>query len=188
MRTNKRSFINLLPKEDFERTTLGRVVKWALTSFRFIVIVVELVVIAGFLFRFWLDIEISNLDDEITQKSALIASKFEFEKEFRTVQKKIAIYKSITDSANQTLPVFQKISDNLPIDAQLVSFTKEGSIIRILGSSLSENSIAGFLSLLEKDQSFESVVLNEISADANYPYVKFGVELILAKKGGQNGK
>jgi len=52
---------------------------------------------------------------------------------------------------------------------------------------LSENSIARFISLLEKEQEFELIDLREISADAKSPFIKFNVNAVLAKKGEQDG-
>src|SRR3990167_6286628 len=126
---NKTRLVNLLPKEDFDRTTLGRILKWALTSFRYIVIVVEFVVIIGFLSRFWLDVQISDLDEEIQQKSALISARSSFEKEFRKVQKKLSLISLITDDSNLVSPILETVVKNLPADTQLTTFSKEKSKI-----------------------------------------------------------
>jgi len=55
MAAKKEKPINLLPKDSFAETTLGRVITWFLGTFRIMVIAVELVVVAAFLSRFWLD-------------------------------------------------------------------------------------------------------------------------------------
>jgi len=175
--------VNLLPKEDFERTTLGRIMKWALTSFRFIVIVVEFIVIAGFLFRFWLDVQISDLDDEITQKSALISSKAAFEKEFRGVQTKLALVKQITAEDNISLPVFRLITESLPVDTQLTVFTRQADTLLINGATLNEDSIAGFISNLEAKEKVDSVVLQQISTSDAGPLVEFSLEVELVRGG-----
>lgn len=181
MPAKKQRLINLVPKEDFERTTLGRIMKWALTSFRFIVIVVELVVISGFLYRFWLDIRISNLDDEITQKTAIISQQAPFEEEFRRIQAKTQIYKSLTSPANHSLPAFQDIVASLPEDAQLLSFTrKSGGAVEITGATLNENSIAGFMANLGAKPSFASVDLTQISTTEDSPLINFSLKLTTA--------
>lgn len=172
--------INLLPKEDFERTTLGRIMKWALTSFRFIVITVEFVVIAGFLFRFWLDIQISNQDDEITQKSALISSKSSFEQSFRSVQAKTMIFQEITKNENLSLPIIKSITDSLPPDSQILSITREEDLVSIEGASLNESSISAFIANLKDKDNVNNASLSEISTAESSPLVKFRMTISLS--------
>lgn len=181
MSANKQKHINLLPVEDFERTTLGRIMKWALTSFRFIVIIVEFIVISGFLFRFWLDVRISDLDDEITQKSALISSRSDFEESFRKVQNKTVIYNQITEESNLSLPYFQNVIKSLPADSQIISLTRKGSTIDLTGASVSENSISSFIANLKSTDSFSTVSLSEISTKLGSPLVEFRLNLTLNK-------
>lgn len=169
--------INLIPQEDFERTTLGRIMKWALTSFRFIVIVVEFIVISGFLFRFWLDVQISDLDDEITQKSALISSKSSFEKDFRKVQKKVSIIKEVTAKENLSFPVMQEVVGSLPPDAQIISLVKEADVVDILGATVSESSIATFMANLKAKNAFSEVSLQEITTNEDSPLIEFRIGL-----------
>lgn len=175
--------VNLLPKEDFERTTLGRIMKWALTSFRIIVIVVEFVVIAGFLLRFWLDVQISDLEDEITQKSAYISSQASFEKEFRALQTKITLLKQITAEDNLSLPLFSLVTESLPTDTQLTSFTRKADLILINGATLNENSIAGFISNLEAKDKVDSVTLQQISTSDTGLLIEFSLEVRLSRRG-----
>lgn len=79
-RKKKTKAINLLPQEAFAKTTLGRTLTWLLSTFRIIVISVEMVVVVAFLSRFWLDARITDLNDELKQKQAVITSLATFEK------------------------------------------------------------------------------------------------------------
>lgn len=183
MASKRGPLVNLLPKDDFERTTLGRIMKWALTSFRFIVIVVEFIVIAGFLLRFWLDVQISDLEDEIAQKSALISSKASFEKEFRAVQAKITLLKEITAEDNVSLSLFRLVTESLPTDTQLTSFTRKADLILVNGATLNENSIAGFISNLEAKDKVDAVTLQQISTSDTGPLIEFSLEVRLSRGG-----
>lgn len=154
--------------------------KWALTSFRFIVIVVEFIVISGFLFRFWLDVRISNLDDEITQKSALISSKSTFERDFRSVQKKASIIKTITAQENLSFPVLQNVIGSLPADAQIISVTRQGTKVDVLAATVNEASIASFMANLRAKNAFSQISLMEISTDDDSPLIEFRIQLGVA--------
>lgn len=179
MPANK-NHINLLPKEDFEHTTLGRIMKWALTTFRFIVIVVEFIVIAGFLFRFWLDVRISDLDDEIKQRTALISSKSSFEQAFRKTQQKTEIYKYLTAPDKLSLSAFTSIINNLPPEAQLITLSREGSVVSLTGATVNEASIATFIANLKNTDSIKSVDLSEITSKDSSPLVEFRLTMEVA--------
>ena len=182
MATKKVRHINLLPKEDFERTTLGRIMKWALGSFRFIVIVVEFMVIVGFLFRFYLDVQINNLDDEIQQKAALIDSKSSFEKEFRNTQKKLGFFEKITDPNNLSLASLKEVSGSVPSDIQIETFTKKGDILEITGATLNEASVAAFIDSLEgKQDKISSVELGTVSTQKESPLIEFSLKVSLVR-------
>jgi Tfp pilus assembly protein PilN len=158
--------------------------KWALTSFRFIVIVVELIVIVGFLLRFWLDVQISDLDDEITQKSALISSQVEFEKEFRNIQTKLTLISEITNSENLALTVFEEVVASLPGDIQLTTFTRQAAVVSISGNTANENSITGFMTNLEGKDRFGTVRLEQISTKENSQIIEFSLGATLKEGGG----
>lgn len=183
MPAKKSHRINLLPKEDFEKTTLGRIMKWALTSFRFIVIVVELIVIGGFLFRFYLDVKISNLDDEIQQKSALISSRSSFEQEFRKLQEKLGIYKQITIPENMTLPSVEDIANSLPVDTKLISLMREHDLVKVTGSSQNEASIGTFIAALKEKERFQDVSLTQVKTLEDNPDIEFSLNITLNREG-----
>lgn len=176
-RRKKSGNINLLPKEDFDKTTLGRILSWALTTFRIIVIAVEFVVISGFLSRFYLDVRIGDLEEEIKQQSALIDSQHDFEKEFRTVQSRLTTISSInSDPGNKLVPVVDIISKEIPQDARLISINKTGNLVTIRGAAFSESSINLFLGTLKKQGSFSQVSVVRLEREADSPYNIFTIE------------
>ena len=111
-KTKKSQPINLLPKEEFAASTFGRIIKWLLSTFRVIVIVVEVVVMSAFLSRFWLDARSTDLNDQIKQRQSIIASFSSFEQSFRATQAKLAVFAATTKEESQTLPKMQTIFGN----------------------------------------------------------------------------
>ncbi|KKR69678.1 MAG: hypothetical protein UU12_C0039G0005 [Candidatus Woesebacteria bacterium GW2011_GWA2_40_7b] len=99
----KTKTINLLPQEEFDVSTLGRILKWAMGTFRIIVIVTEMIVMTAFLSRFWLDAQNSDLNDAIAIKTAQISAQSDFEKQFRILQHKLSIFKTLTDSPQASI-------------------------------------------------------------------------------------
>ena len=61
MAAPKKHEIELLPKEEWEKTSFGKFIKWTLNVGRYIVIATELIVILAFVSRFKLDRDLTDL-------------------------------------------------------------------------------------------------------------------------------
>lgn len=161
----KKLRINLLPQEEFEGTTFGRVLTWALSSFRIIVIVTEMIVMLAFLSRFWLDARLSDLNDSIKQKQSIISAQAGFEKDFRDLQKRLNIFTSITSLEPKATTVFDSISTYIPQGVILSSVSKTQNTVLIRGTADSERSIAQFIANLEAAGVFKNVELTSVDTD-----------------------
>ena len=114
----KKKNINLLPKEEFDASVVGRLLGWAMGTFRIIVIITEMVVMTAFLSRFWLDAKNSDLNDEIRLKSSQISVQKDFEIGFRNLQKKLAIYEALGKDKKRS-DVITKVTGKIPADVSL---------------------------------------------------------------------
>ncbi len=85
----RKSTIELLPQENWEKGTFGRLLKWALTVGRYIVIITELIVILAFLSRFKFDRDLTDLNEKVKQQQAIVQSSAQFEQKFRFLQKQL---------------------------------------------------------------------------------------------------
>lgn len=164
---DKKSQINLLPQEEFESSLVGRTLKWALSSFRILVIITEMVVMAAFLSRFWLDARKSDLGEEIRQKQSIISSQMAFEKDFKDIQARLAVFSELSEGKiiSETLAT---ITSYLPPVVLLSSYTFEEDIT-IRGLSPNEANVAQLIANLESSNSFEEVSLTNLSIDSQNP-------------------
>lgn len=176
-RRSKNKLINLLPSEDFDKTTLGRVLKWALTTFRYIVIFVELIVVGGFLSRFYFDVQIGNLNDEIKQQSAVIAAKHPtLEEPFRKIQLKLSILSSIGDESNSVLPMIDALAENIPYDSRILRISKDSQKVTIQMASVSEGSALFFLDSLSRNQAFSNLEIIRVESEIGSPFINYTLE------------
>jgi Tfp pilus assembly protein PilN len=164
----KSKAINLLPQEEFEASTVGRILKWAMSTFRIIVIVTEMVVMAAFLSRFWLDAQNSDLNDSIKIKSAQIEAQSDFEKQFRDYQTKLNIFKQISQSANTTARM-DAVASKTPNDVVLSSVAIQDASAQIKGVAGSEIGIAQLIANLKDDKTLKSVDLGQINSSEDNP-------------------
>lgn len=160
----KKGQINLLPQEEFKTTTLGRVLTWLTSTFRIIVIATEALVMIAFLSRFWLDARVSDLNDEIKQKQAMVAAYSDFEAQFRKVQQKITILAEIASDQKSYSDKIKKIASFLPADVRLSSISLKQGDIRLVGTSSTENSIAQLYTNLSSDPDNAKVSINQVAA------------------------
>lgn len=179
MPAKKQAKINLLPQKEFETSTLGRILRWALSSFRIIVIVTEMFVMGAFLSRFWLDAQNSDLNELLDQKKAVIAASAEVEKEFKSNQKRLTIFSKLTSQAPSAETV-QTIASYLPPEVSLTSFSLNEKVVQISGVSTSEMGIAQFITNLESSKKFKEVSLSQVGSDKeNQTKISFSVKVTL---------
>lgn len=156
--------INLLPQEELTGTTLGRILLWALSTFRIIVIITEMVVMLAFLSRFWLDARNVDLNDLIKQKTAVLATTSDFEKDFRLTQKRLKVFSSLSPEEGLVSSYLESITSLLPADISLATFAYSAGTIQIKGTSLTEVSIAQLIVNLENGGRFTDVELTNLDS------------------------
>lgn len=179
---DKKHQINLLPQEEFEGSTLGRTLKWAMSTFRIIVIATEMVVMAAFLSRFWLDARNADLNDEIKQKSAIILASADFEKEFRGLQKKLGIFSNLASFEGVISNTMSEVTSRLPASVFLISYSYNKESVQIKGASTDEVAIAQFMVNLENSEAFEKISLTNVDTSQAEGVLTFSLRII-PKKG-----
>lgn len=173
----KNKSINLLPQEEFDTSIIGRTLKWAMGTFRIIVIVTEIIVMAAFLSRFWLDAQNSDLNNAIKIKSAQIAAQADMEKEFRSVRAKLDIVEQLGGSASYSERV-NEVASKIPPDIILTSISILDSSALVKGISSSELGIAQFIANLKADPSFTNIELGQMnSSESNLAQIVFSVKV-----------
>jgi Tfp pilus assembly protein PilN len=170
-KAKKSDRINLLPQEGLSATIQGRVLLWLLSTFRYIVIVTELFVVAAFIARFWLDAKNTNLSDEIQQNKAVIESYQDFENEFKSVQKRLKIYNTYTQNRGKIADLISAVITSKPPEITYSTITADETGMKIGAKSLSEIGIQQFLVNLKANKKFASVSLGNISTnEGEYAY------------------
>lgn len=176
-RRKKQAVINLLPREEFAATTIGRVLVWVLSTFRIIVIVTEILVMLAFLSRFWLDAKDTDLNELIKQKQAVLAASSSFEKKFKDTQTRLKIFSEFASEEGVVADAMSEINSRLPPDAllSLVSF-KDGGI-EIKGISPGEISIQQLTVNLNASELFDNVSLRGIESSEDGQLLEFTITI-----------
>lgn len=170
----KGSRINLLFKEGFEHTTGGRVLNWAVSAGRAIVVLTEVVVIVAFLSRFWLDRTLTNLNEDNDKKRAQVELSKSFEADFRDVQMRLASYKTITSRNFKVSNVVEEVGQYLPEDIVLTSVTVTEDNVELKGRAFTDGGLAILLKAIGDSKKYASVSLADImvtSGEASFGFV-----------------
>lgn len=174
--------INLLPKDKFAESSLGKLVKWAVSVGRWIVVFTEFIVICAFLSRFYFDTQLANLFDELKQKQAMVDSAYSFEENFRQVQKKTQLVKSLLIGQDNPSLLISDVGSILPLNVSLKGVSLDEKTILISGSALSEKGLSTFLKALGTLPKISQVSLSNVSTDKETPsIVNFNVSATIKK-------
>lgn len=172
--------INLLPQNNFESSNAGKFLQWAVSVGRWIVVFTELVVICAFLSRFYFDTKLANLFDDIKQKKAIVASAANFEETFRNTQSKMKEIRILLTGEVKPSIIITEISNLLPPDVSLTSFSVEKNNLTLVGYSLSKSGLQSFWQNLTKYTKISGLTLNNISSrKEGLPGISFDVNAII---------
>ena len=168
--------VNLLPKDPFYDTVLGKGTTWALSVGRYIVIFTEIVVILSFLSRFQLDRQLTDLNKEIVEQKTVIDSFGELEQNVRDIQKKITNYEQL--SPKQPIEVvFDQISQVTPNDIEFLNLALKNELVQISGRTQSTAALTQFITNLQLSDYFSNITVENISNQENEePGFEFRIE------------
>ncbi len=159
----EQSQINLLGQESLEETPIGRIVTWATTYGRYIMIMTEIVVLLAFISRFSLDRKRADLDDAIESKKAIIEANQVFESQYRTIQEELNKIRTIIDNQEKPVAMLQIMKSILPQDIMFTSYAFSGDKLSIKAKSKSTEGFRTFINNIQSIREFYRVDIGEIS-------------------------
>lgn len=153
--------INLLGQSDLEHTPWGRIITWATTYGRYIMIATEVVVLLAFISRFSLDRKLTDLKEEISQKQTIIDANATFEKEVRTLQDQLAQVKTLMTDQTRPVSLLALVNKNLPPDVYIYSFNITGSKLTLDMIAGTSGGFAQFLANIGAQKEFANLAIGD---------------------------
>lgn len=154
--------INLIGEEDLSHTPQGRIVQWAMTYGRYIMILTEVVVLGAFVSRFTLDRKLTDLKEEITQKQAIIEANVELETQIRTAQTQIDQVKKLIDGQDQPKNTLHLVESFLPLDVYLESLDIKQNTLTTHATARTTGGFAQLLANLKALKQLTNVSIGSI--------------------------
>jgi Tfp pilus assembly protein PilN len=154
--------INLLGTQDLGHTPWGRLVSWATTYGRYIMITTEIVVLLAFISRFSLDRKNTDLTEELGQKQAIIEANLEFEREIKSLQANLTTAKKLLTDQTKPVELLNLIESTLPADVFLSSLDISQTKLTLTASAGTTQGFAQFLSNIQSVRQLQNVLLGDI--------------------------
>lgn len=177
----KFSTINLVPQDEFDRSIVGKSLKWALTTGKSIVILTEFVVILAFLSRFKLDRDLNDLNEVIIQKQALVDSYNEVEQQMLDLQTRMTLVGEIKNTSVNVADSMNQLAQITPLDTSFdtVELNQKGWALK--GVSGTEAGFATLLAGLKSSDKFDNVKVGNVRFDLRKGGLLFGIDTVFPK-------
>lgn len=170
---------NLLVRKGDQSEVFVALFKWILSSGRFIVILVELIVIGALIYRYQLDNQLDEIKDKMNQEVPYLKSLKNDELVIKQTQFQLASIKKINKESPDYQAIISKIASLMPQSTKLNSIALEQNqpslktTFVINGQSPAKtNDLSVFIRALKKDSVFSEVVLTNVAFDTD---IKFSI-------------
>lgn len=166
-----RLHLDLLKPQSHPEKIAVKLIRWLLSSGRFIFIVVEALVLIAFLSRFKLDADIQSKKEAIDQQIPYIQSLKPYEILIKQTQSKLSTIAAFKQSGADYPKLLKEVADQTPAGIKIISLTLNkqavGVAIQINGQAQSNNDITVFINGLKEDKNLSNVNLVSIGIETN---------------------
>lgn len=176
-----KSSINLLIQDDFSASAIGKIMLWALSIGRYIVVFTELVVILSFLSRFKLDRDLTDLNEGIARQKAIVLSYGNLEEKVIQTQNELTVVRDLTSgpSAISFLDLLAKI---IPGDVKVDEVGVDKGAVSLVGTALSPQSMKGFINQLAASSMISNLEIGNLAAVDQGLTITFELKAFLEEK------
>lgn len=139
-----------------------RVITFALTIGRVLIILTEIIALGAFLYRFGLDRQLVDLHDRIKQEQAIVNLLKDNEATYRNLQDRLTLESNIAAVTSKSITLYQDILQIIPSDMTLLSISFSDTSVHIEGTIPTLVSLSSLVKHLKADPRIESISLDKI--------------------------
>ncbi|MDP3758776.1 MAG: PilN domain-containing protein [Candidatus Daviesbacteria bacterium] len=171
--------LNLLKPQSNPEKLAVKLIRWLLSSGRFIFVAVNAIVLIAFGARFKLDADLASKKEAIEQQIPYIESLRPYEILIRETQLKLATIDSTKKMTLDWPMILKKISDQTPLGVKIININigkniGGAAIIHLTGETQTNNSITGFINGLKEDGLFNDITLAGVGLEQET--IKFTID------------
>jgi hypothetical protein len=172
--------VNLLIQKDKQTKIYHRFYKWLLSSGRFIVIFVEILVVMALVARYKFDSDLTTLQENINRQAQYIKDLKNDEQLIKQTQLQLATVKKVKQE-NQKFPnAISEIARNTPLSIKLRSITLDQTqtsgvtSVTIIGQSPAAPELSAFIKALQESPNFKGITLTNMSSEGQIMFTVVG--------------
>lgn len=158
--------INLLPEGEFEKTTFGKLIKWALSIGRYIIVFTEFIVILAFLSRFKFDRDITDIYELVDQRKTVVASAVGLEKNIRDLNNRLETINQINKNQKPYASLIAYFSGIIPEEVIIDNLYFTNDILSFSCQSQTPKGIGNLIYQLKNSPKLTNVSLGEVNQKA----------------------
>lgn len=174
---DKKITINLNGREKTSSASIFY--KWTIQIGRVVIVLTELIALGALGYRFFIDRQIADINDQISREVTFIKNQGAQETKFRVLQDKLNAIKLVSQDTNGKVDIMNKILDAerqgvFSID----SMTVNRNTVSINGSSSSIFALNNFTEELKQNPNVLNINIEDISSTENGLLFKLSVDLV----------
>lgn len=170
--------LNLLKPQSGPETLPVKLIRWLLSSGRYIFIVVEGLVLVAFVARFKLDADLTSKKEAIEEQIPYIESLKPYEILIRQTQLRLSTISNVKENSPDWPVIFKSIADQTPVNVNIVSINIEknigNAIVHINGQAKFNSDLSNFIAGLKEDRNFSNVNLASVGLEQEI--IKFTID------------
>ncbi len=182
--------LDLLKPQSNPEKVFVKLTRWLLSIGRYILILVEALVLIAFIARFKLDADLASQKEAIEQQIPYIESLKPFEILIRQTQFKLATIDTLHKTSADYPQILKKIADQTPAGVKLISLSIERGVakatIHLNAQAQSNNDLAILLGGLKQDQLFTDVTITSLGFEKGSLIFSLSAQANLANLGEKN--
>ena len=159
-----RRSVNLLPQDAFANSFAGKFLFFSITIGRYVVVFTELIVILAFLSRFFLDRQISDLNDRLKEQVGVIDASRDFEQNFRLVQARLTEAKTLSAGQLGATAFLDKITPLISSEVTVTRISVESGTVQLSGASASLGALRQTITSFQNSGWLSEVGLTSVSS------------------------
>ena len=157
--------INLLGKDTFSASPYGRLVTWAITYGRYIMIGTEIIVLLAFISRFSLDRKLTDLKEEISMKQEVIRVNLSSETEIKNLQNQLINIKALLADQTKPIDIFNHLQTFLPPEIRFDSYEFSGDKLTVSAHAATTIGFTQFFGQLQSNKEIIGVEMGDVIRD-----------------------
>ena len=161
---------------------VDQVIKWALTIGRVLIIVIEVVALSAFLYRFTLDKQLIDLHSKIKQEQAIVDFFKENEQMYLNLQDRLEVASTYSSQSSKKFKIFNEIINFAPSGIIFNNFSLYEDRIRINASTDSIVALSSFANELKNYPLINTLSADKIENKPSTSLITFGISADLKQE------